>query len=480
MNRVRTRSVSLQPQGEIRRDAIFAVVLSAFVAVGVADCGATTHDPTNSNTNWLRSCRRDADCGAGVSCLCGVCTRGCGASSECSAAATACVATGDPTLVPSCGGESVPAKICAAPCSEDATCHAMRADLTCNGGICSALASSGAATTIRASATPPECAATCDTPAGTVKELTSIVQFYGAMLGSWQLCLQNGDPFGAPADTVGIEFAAAKTPPTASATNVSGALYFLVNGATGPQRGQGFDYQWTYQIAGQDSPLALYVHPTPNSGNNETVRYSPCPRELEIVGGSATFGRSAVLVPIVSNAQSLPTVNLGSGGSSGGGGGQGGGDAAGAAGSVSIAAWPSCVADMFAACPLSDSECTHARDDGAGVDNYCFTSGSRVSIRKSVDCGSCGCPMVTEVRKADGSLCYTKTTGGDTAKACQYRKDTWQSPSGEIIAFFTRYSDMLGSGFTCTGTGVPPECNSYCYLPLEAFTPASCSEGACP
>lgn len=49
----------------------------------VGGCGASTVDPTDTNTSWLRSCNEDADCGGNFSCLCGVCTIACDGDSAC-------------------------------------------------------------------------------------------------------------------------------------------------------------------------------------------------------------------------------------------------------------------------------------------------------------------------------------------------------------------------------------------------------------
>ena len=37
----------------------------------------TTDPGAGSNTNWLRSCETDAECGADLRCRCGVCSRAC-------------------------------------------------------------------------------------------------------------------------------------------------------------------------------------------------------------------------------------------------------------------------------------------------------------------------------------------------------------------------------------------------------------------
>lgn len=46
-------------------------------------CGASTADPTDTNTSWLIACGEDSDCTDGFSCLCGVCTVACEDDTTC-------------------------------------------------------------------------------------------------------------------------------------------------------------------------------------------------------------------------------------------------------------------------------------------------------------------------------------------------------------------------------------------------------------
>jgi hypothetical protein len=46
-------------------------------------CGGKSHvDGTDSHTHWLKECERDAEC-AGLSCICGVCTKACDEGDDC-------------------------------------------------------------------------------------------------------------------------------------------------------------------------------------------------------------------------------------------------------------------------------------------------------------------------------------------------------------------------------------------------------------
>jgi hypothetical protein len=134
------------------------------------------------------------------------------------------------------------------------------------------------------------CPATCGTPAGLVATLVTPSDVYAVIGGSWQVCGSAGTAFGAPADAIGLEF------DPVSGTPASGNAYYLVSGPTGPVRGSGFAYQLTYDVSGggASGPLQLNVHPTPNSGWGGSIRYSPCPMELEI--NDAVNASSSTLV----------------------------------------------------------------------------------------------------------------------------------------------------------------------------------------
>ena len=105
----------------------------AACALGFA-CAKTSQPATGeSNTNWLRTCRSDDDCGDELSCLCGACTVACEDDLVCddNGGSVACTALPD-----GCGGGAeLPASACLAECTRDADCSAIE-DATCQGGVC--------------------------------------------------------------------------------------------------------------------------------------------------------------------------------------------------------------------------------------------------------------------------------------------------------------------------------------------------------
>jgi hypothetical protein len=146
-----------------------------------------------------------------------------------------------------------------------------------------------------AQACPPidearSCVATCCTPAGTIRPFTSAAEVYSAVFGRWQFCsgLDNWHGIGAPGDAIGVEFAAFPIDITICKDGgtrcPSGDMYFLVQGPSGPVRGSGFAYQWTYDVSpegGSGSYYQFSMHPAPNGGQGSSLLYSPCPEEIE-------------------------------------------------------------------------------------------------------------------------------------------------------------------------------------------------------
>jgi hypothetical protein len=132
------------------------------------------------------------------------------------------------------------------------------------------------------------CYAACGTPAGTVQAFSSNIEVYAALVGSWQICSGGGKVFAnAPEDTRGIEFG----PPGEK----GGDVYYLVQGASGLERGAGFDYQLTYDVSQSGSFLQLNLHPTPNSGFAPSFRFSPCPTQWQM--GAMYGSDKVILVP---------------------------------------------------------------------------------------------------------------------------------------------------------------------------------------
>jgi hypothetical protein len=116
-----------------------------------------------------------------------------------------------------------------------------------------------------------------------VEAFSSASDVATAVTGRWRFCssIATWHSFGPP-DAAGIEFAP------------GGTLYFLVEGPTGESRGAGFAYEWTYDVDTSDGVYQLDLHPTADSGWSSTIRYSPCPRELEFT--SLGFGGPGFLV----------------------------------------------------------------------------------------------------------------------------------------------------------------------------------------
>lgn len=54
------------------------------LALLLSGCGARAYEGGgDSNSNWLKACDPDADCGSGLECLCGICTRTCTSNRAC-------------------------------------------------------------------------------------------------------------------------------------------------------------------------------------------------------------------------------------------------------------------------------------------------------------------------------------------------------------------------------------------------------------
>jgi hypothetical protein len=149
----------------------------------------------------------------------------------------------------------------------------------------------------------PSCWAACCTPAGQVRAFTSVADYYASIQGQWLFCDVPSAlaALNAPQGVIGIEWGEAvvgdaSCGATGGAGNCGGGLaWFLVQGASGPTHGLGFDDQLTYDV-GEFSPgsFQLNLHPTPNSGYALDVKYSPCPREIQVFGMDANPG---ILVP---------------------------------------------------------------------------------------------------------------------------------------------------------------------------------------
>src|SRR5256885_16584554 len=99
--------------------------LGVIALILVAACGTPRASDTNSN--WLRQCSTQRECGAKLDCICGICTQECTSAVVCGkqpGAGAACVETSDPDLIKSCPSASNHAEpaICLLICASDAAC----------------------------------------------------------------------------------------------------------------------------------------------------------------------------------------------------------------------------------------------------------------------------------------------------------------------------------------------------------------------
>jgi hypothetical protein len=144
----------------------------------------------------------------------------------------------------------------------------------------------------------PICAgppATCSTPPGLVEPFSTIDRVYAWVAGKWVFCTGQATWQTAPSDAIGVEFTPGSSAPTAGGSTAGGNMYYLVQGPSGPVRGAGFNYQLTYDVSPEGTSYQFNVHPAPNSGFWLTLKYSACPRELDVIVFYSTT--DSVLIP---------------------------------------------------------------------------------------------------------------------------------------------------------------------------------------
>ena len=107
--------------------SVSALVLGFGAALLISGCSPQA-ETSGTNTNWLRRCESDAECGAQGSCLCGRCTTACDASTSCEGDL---ICAAELPSVVQCQGEAT--RTCQPPCSDDAGCEA---DRRCLDGAC--------------------------------------------------------------------------------------------------------------------------------------------------------------------------------------------------------------------------------------------------------------------------------------------------------------------------------------------------------
>jgi glucuronoarabinoxylan endo-1,4-beta-xylanase len=114
--------------------SIGRVLLTATGLLGFA-CHADNGPQVGSQTNWLRACDRDADCGGSLTCQCGACTRSCDTSAGCDGLTGAsCIASTDSGAIGYCSGLAPAAAGLCLPRCTDGSCPDGQ---LCTAGVCS-------------------------------------------------------------------------------------------------------------------------------------------------------------------------------------------------------------------------------------------------------------------------------------------------------------------------------------------------------
>lgn len=102
----------------------------------VSSCYVHQSPPTDTETHFLKSCTED--CGDGLICLCGVCTRVCENNDICEAQASGAVCVSPDGLedIPQCATCPVSFPVCDIPCMKDVDCVSLGNAFYCQNGFC--------------------------------------------------------------------------------------------------------------------------------------------------------------------------------------------------------------------------------------------------------------------------------------------------------------------------------------------------------
>ncbi len=96
------------------------------LALSASACDSNTGPGSDKQTNWLRACEIDSQCGASMRCRCGACTRTCDSEASCQGlSGSSCVPATDRGSIALCGGDES---------SDPGLCLPSCADSPCNTG----------------------------------------------------------------------------------------------------------------------------------------------------------------------------------------------------------------------------------------------------------------------------------------------------------------------------------------------------------
>jgi hypothetical protein len=160
-------------------------------------------------------------------------------------------------------------------------------------------------------------------------------------------------------------------------------------------------------------------------------------------------------LPLVSSLACGSSLNGhdGGAGTTGSGGWAGTGGSAGT-GESPVRPPPTCLRDLIATCALG-APCQYSNGDAGR--RVCYAGGETLSVVSvtAADCNLGGQGEnrnITEIRKADGTLCYSAEASCFCGQACEIQTFIWRNGAGQVVA--RGGSDSRGNTtITCEGTG---------------------------
>jgi len=114
------------------------LLAGAVVIWATGACSGDTPPPqTSSATHFLEDC--SVTCSDGLQCICGVCTKACAATSDCTTITAKATCTDTSSTDPSCT-TAASAKVCDVPCAATADCDSTAGAPVCVSGFCRSVA----------------------------------------------------------------------------------------------------------------------------------------------------------------------------------------------------------------------------------------------------------------------------------------------------------------------------------------------------
>jgi hypothetical protein len=119
-----------------RLRAVRGLLPFVLLVLWIASCGQTSSPKAGSETHFLMDCT-DTSCGAGMQCICGVCSKPCVQLDDCSelSSAAACTPLGPRVMQGRCDDTQIGA-MCDASCLTDGDCSALGPGSRCDLGYC--------------------------------------------------------------------------------------------------------------------------------------------------------------------------------------------------------------------------------------------------------------------------------------------------------------------------------------------------------